>query len=148
MTVELRPVTLDNFRQVIKLQVHEAQTDFVAPNVYSVAESKFHPLWHPMAIVADDIPAGFIMWGRDDNDPHGQWWVIRLMVDAASQRQGYGRRAMELAIESMRADGAGVIFVSFVPGNDQGEVLYRRLGFEDTGLMEDGEIVYRLAFDS
>ncbi len=38
---EIRPVTKDNWRELIKLQVSEDQRRFVASNVHSIAESQF-----------------------------------------------------------------------------------------------------------
>jgi len=55
---EIRPVTKDNWRELIKLQVRDDQKGFVASNVKSIAESQFgfdepeHGHWdfHPFGI--------------------------------------------------------------------------------------------------
>ncbi|GAA3956062.1 hypothetical protein [Actinoplanes auranticolor] len=39
MTVELRPITAENFQDVIKLEVRPEQSAFVAPNVRGIAET-------------------------------------------------------------------------------------------------------------
>jgi diamine N-acetyltransferase len=41
--VHLRPVTLDNYRECIRLQVEDTQAEFVAPNARSLALSKTWP---------------------------------------------------------------------------------------------------------
>ncbi|HLF74624.1 MAG TPA: hypothetical protein VI524_09775 [Anaerolineales bacterium] len=38
---EVRPVTKDNWNELIELKVREDQTHFVASNLYSIAESQF-----------------------------------------------------------------------------------------------------------
>ena len=38
---EIRPVTKDNWRALIKLQVREDQRHFVASNLFSIAQSQF-----------------------------------------------------------------------------------------------------------
>ncbi|MCZ7544525.1 MAG: hypothetical protein M5R40_13845 [Anaerolineae bacterium] len=43
--------------------------------------------------------------------------------------------------------GCDAIYISFEPNNAAAERLYRSLGFADTGRVEGGEIVYRLALD-
>src|SRR5262245_38753883 len=41
MAVTLRPVTRENWRAVARLEVAEGQRQFVAPNVYSLAEAAY-----------------------------------------------------------------------------------------------------------
>ena len=59
MSVELRPVTAENWEALIKLQVREDQRGFVASNVYSIAEAQFgfedegHWDFYPFGVYAD-----------------------------------------------------------------------------------------------
>ncbi len=86
---------------------------------------------------------GFALTARDPKD--GRRWIVRLMVDKAHHRKGYGRRAMELVLDRFgRIDGCTEAWVSFVPGNDHAMKLYESLGFRPTGAVIDGELVYRL----
>jgi hypothetical protein len=39
--IELRPVAQDNWNTLIKLKVREDQKNFVASNLYSIAEAQF-----------------------------------------------------------------------------------------------------------
>jgi diamine N-acetyltransferase len=146
MMVELRPVTRDNLLAVTRLKVDAGQEHFVAPNVYSVAQSKVYPDWEPMGVYDGDDLVGFIMWGLDPDEAEPQWWIIRLMVDAQYQKKGYGRAAMQDALACLREKGARDVLVSFEPNNDVARSLYRSLGFADTGQVLHGEIVYRLEF--
>jgi len=38
---EIRPVTKENWKELIRLRVREDQTHFVASNLYWIAESQF-----------------------------------------------------------------------------------------------------------
>src|SRR6185503_11725706 len=108
---EIRPVTKDNWRQLIRLQVREDQRHFVASNLYSIAESQFgddfegHWDLHPFGIFDDgDEPVGFLMYGFNFEHPKQQAFIQRLMVDEKFQGKGYGRFAMKKVLEIFRAD--------------------------------------------
>ena len=59
--IELRDITADNWEDVANLKVAGDQQSFVAPNVYSIAESKFYPSVEIKAIHAGETLVGFIM---------------------------------------------------------------------------------------
>jgi diamine N-acetyltransferase len=61
MAVTLQDITMDNFRECIQLRVGEAQKDFVASNMYSLAEAQADKVSNPLAIYAGDEMVGFIM---------------------------------------------------------------------------------------
>jgi diamine N-acetyltransferase len=144
MTVQLRPVTRDNFEECCDLEVSEKQQDFVSSNVFSLAESKFYPEFIPMAIYAGDMMVGFLMYGRDDLDGELVWTLLRLMVDRRYQRKGYGRAALELFIEQMRLKpDCKALHATVMPGNDVAQSLYTSLGFVETDDVEDGDLVLR-----
>jgi diamine N-acetyltransferase len=144
MTVQLRPVTRDNFEECCDLEVSENQQDFVSPNVFSLAESKFYPEFIPLAIYAGDMMVGFLMYGRDDLDGELVWTLLRLMVDRRYQRKGYGRAALELFIEQMRLKpDCKALHATVMPGNDVAQNLYTSLGFVEMGDVEDGDLVLR-----
>jgi diamine N-acetyltransferase len=75
MSLEFRPVTRENWETLIDLKVREDQRDFVASNLYSIAESQFgfeeegHWDLFPYGIYADGKPVGFAMTGLNLNHP-------------------------------------------------------------------------------
>lgn len=143
-TIHLREVTLDNLSQVCDLQVAPQQEEFVAPNVYSIAEAYFarEVAWF-RAIYDGEQPVGFLML---NDDTHAQRYMLwRLMVAAEQQGKGYGRRAIELLLDYVRTrPGARELLTSYVPGEKDAGGFYRKLGFQDTGEQEAGEIIMRL----
>ena len=86
--IELREITADNWEQVANLKVHDDQQAFVAPNLYSIAESKFYPGVEIRAIYAHGELVGCIMWGPDPVHNPPEMWIWRFMIDA--KQQGYG----------------------------------------------------------
>ena len=146
MNITLQPVTKDNWRDVYRLSrtLTEQQQHFVAPNAYSMLEAIYgqHD-FKPWAVYADATVVGFLMTAYAEDDQ--QHWISRLMIGHDFQGKGYGRAVMQLAIEQFKAipDCTGV-YISFAPENEVARTLYSSLGFLDTGLLDDGEIVYRL----
>ena len=145
---EIRPVTKDNWRELIRLKVREDQTHFVASNVYSIAESQFgedfegHWDLYPFGIYDDEnAPVGFLMYGLNYDHPKQQAFIIRLMVDGNYQGKGFGRFGMEKMLEIFRLDErVRVVGISYEPENEGARKLYARLGFEETGKLIEGEV--------
>lgn len=146
MNIILSEISKENYLQSIKLRVHPDQEEFVAPNVYSIAQSKFYSSWKPTAVYNENEMVGFLMYGEDDiNEGDGTIWIIRLMIDEKFQGKGYGKAAMLKIIEHIKTNYRQTeIFVSFVPDNVAAKKLYESIGFEDTGRFEEGESVYKL----
>lgn len=145
--VRLRDVTADNWEEVVDLEVSDEQEDFVADNAYSLAESKFDPYVKPRAIYAGKRVVGFLMYEllESDGRPH-DYSIYRLMIDKRQQGKGYGRAALELAIDEIRQDRhVNRITISYVPGNPVSKRFYGSLGFQEVGLDEDGEMIAELA---
>lgn len=146
MNVELRDITSENWYACVRLKVAPDQEQFVASNVFSLAQSKFEPESVPLAVYDGDTMVGFVMYHPEDYELAKIWYIERLMVGQQYQGKGYGRAAMEALIARLKAiPGYTAILISFVPDNAAAQKLYASLGFEDTGEIEEGEVVYRLA---
>jgi diamine N-acetyltransferase len=141
--VSLREITPQNFEEIISLKVSESQKNFVASNLYSLAEACVFHNHRPLAIYAGETLAGFLMYTYVEE--RAQHWIFRLMIAETHQRRGYGREAMRLLIERMRAiPGCRQIYISYEPENNGARALYTSLGFRITGEYEGEEEVARL----
>ena len=137
--VSLREVNDDNVQAVIGLSVSPEQTDFVAPNVTSLAQAFATTNVWVRAVYADDDPVGFVMLSDDSDKPRYYLW--RFMIDQDHQRFGYGRQAMTLVHEYVRSRPSGDrIYLSYVPADGGPEPFYKSLGYEDTGRDHGGEL--------
>ena len=141
--IELREIDTGNLRAILRLKVAPSQEDFVAPNAVSIAQAYFHRdnAWF-RAIYDGDTPVGFVML---DDKPHvPSYWLWRFMIDAAHQRKGYGRQALELVFAHVKARPAATeIFTSCVDKPGGPGSFYEGLGFAYTGAIDEGERVLR-----
>jgi diamine N-acetyltransferase len=138
--IELREITMENFRECIKLEVGDHQRMFVASNMYSLAEAKADGVSNPLAIYAEDQMVGFIMYCFDPELNLG--YIDRLMVGADYQARGYGRAAMIEVIKRLQnTPSCQRIRTSFHPENEVADNLYTSLGFRKTGEIDEGEVV-------
>jgi diamine N-acetyltransferase len=154
--VSLCEITKENLRDYLRLKVAPPQEGFVAPNAVSIAQAHFHPEAWFRGIAAGGTAAGFAMledWGQCPESAPGDWrrepyvGLWRFMIDQRWQSMGFGAQALRLLIDHARAvPGTRAMLLSFVEGEGSPEAFYRRLGFERTGEVIDGEHVMRLAF--
>lgn len=143
--VQLRDVCRKNWVACAKLELPPDQAGFVAPNVYSIAESKFEPHYCPRAIYAEEDLVGFLMYCAETDPPDPQlYWLFRFMIVKPHQKRGFGRQALQLAIGEMRALGAERIRTMHKPKNEVAAKLYQSAGFQRIGVLDDGDIELEL----
>ncbi len=142
--ITLKKVDEDNFRKVVGIKLNEEQSKFVATNVYSIAQAWIYPeVARPFAIYNDEEVIGFMMIDWDEKEREAGIW--RFMIAEEHQNKGYGRRAMECALNTIKESNKfDYVYLDYVPGNDAGKHLYESLGFKETGEIEEGEIVMKL----
>lgn len=144
MEIALKDVTRENFDAIIALEVAESQYNYVADNLYSIAESKFHPTYQPRAIYCDGDVVGFLMYESFDHDDRPpEYNIFRLMVDRNHQGRGIGHKAMQCVLDEIRAKGPFErITICYVPTNQVARDFYASLGFTETELSEaTGEVI-------
>lgn len=141
--VSLREICGDTVRTICDLCVTEHQRQFVAPNAVSIAQAYFSDKAWFRAIYAGETPVGFLMLYDDPEKP--EYFLWRFMIDARYQGMGFGRRALELLIEHVRArPAASELFTSVHQAEGGPQGFYESLGFALTGGFEEGEAVLRL----
>lgn len=154
--LRLEKINEKNVWKILKLKVSDEQKDFVAPNDLSIIEAYVaitnngHAF--PFGIFDDDIPVGFLMIGYDavdssENPPqiaYGNYCIWRLMIDEKYQNKGYGRKAINLALDFIRTFPCGkaeYCYLSYEPDNEKAKKLYADFGFVENGEMDDDEAV-------
>jgi diamine N-acetyltransferase len=153
LPVTLREITADTLSAVLALEVAPEQRQFVAANARSIAQAHFEPAAWFRAVYAGDEPVGFAMLydptRASTPEMPGVCGLWRLMIDARHQRKGYGAIVLRQLIVHARAlPGVTAFRVSYVPGDGDAGVFYRRHGFRDTGAVDDGEVVLELDFSA
>ncbi len=143
--ITLKEVTRNNFDDVIKLSVFDEQKDFVADNLYSLAQAKAMPECVPFAVYNDNDLVGYVMYCLDFEDK--EYWICRLMIDKKFQKKGYGRATMQCVLSLLMKDREhNKVYLSFEPENLIAKKLYEQLGFVADGRVIEGEIVYYLEY--
>ena len=148
---EIRPVTSENWEALIALKVRDDQKNFVASNLYSIAQAQFgdeykgHWDLFPYGIYAAEVPVGFLMYAYKFDHPNHQAFITRLMIDEKYQGKGYGRFGMKKMLEIFQADERiKTVGISYEPENEGAKKLYASLGFVETGEVEDEETIAEL----
>ena len=143
LAVELKEVTIDNFEDVVDLELDEGQKDYLPDNTYSIAESKLFPTYQPRAIYSNGKVVGFLMYKSAADEGHpDEYEIFRFMIDRRYQRTGVGRKAMELAINEIKSNcNVKLIEVCYALTNTVAKAFYGSYGFEEVGINSDGEIV-------
>lgn len=148
MMLYLQTITKDNWLDALSLRVRKDQVDFVAPNVFSLAELNFLENFHAKGIYHEDEMIGFALYGIDEEDQ--AYWIYRMMIDQNHQGKGYGTKGIHLIIEDIKKikeDHHQTITLSYEPENEHAKKLYDKLGFKEIeGLFSDGEQVSRFQF--
>jgi GNAT superfamily N-acetyltransferase len=149
--VTLRELTDGNRDAVLALKVAPAQQRFVGTVDGALLDAAEIPEGNPWyrAIYAGDEPVGFIMlsWNVIPRPPRiiGPWFLWKLIIDERRQRHGYGREAMRLVADIVRAEGGTELLTSYAQGDGEPGPFYRSIGFKPTGeLDENGEIILGL----
>ena len=159
--ITLEKITYKNYIKVIwGLKVSKHQKNFVASNNNSLAEACVAitngGVALPFAICKNKKPIGFLMIGyglsEDDDlekeDPlfvemaRKSYCVWRFMIDKRYQGKGYGRKAMELALDYIRTFPCGkadTCWLSYEPENEVAKKLYASFGFIEQPQFYKGE---------
>jgi diamine N-acetyltransferase len=74
----------------------------------------------------------------------GPWFLWRLLIDERFQGRGFGRGALRLVVELIRAEGATELLTSYQPGDGEPWPFYEKFGFVPTGEIDGTEVVLRL----
>ena len=146
MKITLEAVTQQNYQAVCELEVKEAQKYYVASNLWSIVESKFHPEYVSRAICLDQVPVGLLMWVPETTQKMSIW---RFMVGQQHQQQGIGRVALNLALAEIRQTaGLSQIEICYHPENPVAKDFYASFGFVEIGMdAEDEDMLAMIQLD-
>ena len=141
--VELRKINKDNYTECLQLEVSDEQKNFVASNVFSLAQAwVFYETAYPLAIYADDIMVGFALYGPEESENGMIMQIDRFMIDKRFQGKGYGKLAFAKLIEIIKTNFTyKEIYISHIPENIVAEKLYIGFGFIKTGEFSGDECI-------
>jgi len=153
---KLKKINRKNVGEILKLEVFDNQKRFVAPNNISIIEAYLAITENndvfTFGIYNDDAPVGFLMIGFDVNSDDegapkiakGNYNIWRFMIDKKFQGKGFGKKAMNLALEFINTFPCGIAkycWLSYESDNDVARQLYQSVGFLETDEKDGEEIV-------
>ncbi len=157
--LRLEKVTGKNVWDILNLSVEDSQKDFVASNDISIIEAYTSITGNgyafPFGVFDDNTLVGFLMVGFDIDDywddapevAKGNYNLWRLMIDKNNQHKGYGKRAVQLALDFIKTFPCGKAkhcWLSYEPENIVTKRLYGSFGFIETGEMDGEELIAAL----
>ena len=83
-------------------------------------------------------------WDKAPAIAQNNYDLRRLMIDAKFQGRGYGKEALNLALEFIRTFPCGkaeFCWLSYEPENKAARNLYRTFGFVETGEKDGEEVI-------
>ena len=152
--VHLEELNKYNVWDVLDLTVKKEQERFLASNEWSLVHAyvgnKTEGAVYPFGIFDDDKAVGFLMIAYDYaevcNDPdapeisRNNYFLWRLMIDEEEQGKGYGRKAVELALEFVKTfphGKADYCWLCYDKNNEVARHLYLSMGFQEIGEQDD-----------
>ena len=154
--LKLKNINRNNVAEILKLEVFDKQKSFVATNNSSIIEAYIAITEDndvfTFGIYKDETPIGFLMIGYDVNSDDegapkiakGNYNIWRLMIDKKFQGKGYGKKAIDLALEFVNTFPCGpakYCWISYESDNDVARQLYKSVGFVETDEKDGEEIV-------
>lgn len=146
--IYIEKVNKKTFFPVIDMKVSQEQEQFVASNIMSLAQAwLYHENARPLVIMNDDEPVGFMMLDWDEKEKTVGIW--RMMIDIKHQGKGYGKHALQAIIDQVKKENKfDKMYLSIIPENEVARKLYKSLGFNETGEIDDGEEIMVLPLNN
>ena len=146
--IERREITRDTVDAILRLKVRDDQPGMVAPNSVTLAQVAYEqPGSYVWGLWNGDTPVGLIAminpneypWPEDGDDT-GAAYVWRLMIDGDHQGKGFGRAAIDQAIDITKSWNLPRLCLTAVEKDGSAIPFYEHLGFSRTGRIVDGEV--------
>ncbi|MDD6856205.1 MAG: GNAT family N-acetyltransferase [Oscillospiraceae bacterium] len=142
MAVTLKCITEDNFLDAFHLKLRKDQEEFVSHPIRSLAQAYvYRNQCQPFGIYQDEEMVGYVMVIYDYDVPEYDIW--HMMIDEARQGRGYGKEALKRVLEYIATKPFGEsnrVVLTCNQQNIPGLRLYRSLGFQETGNVDEDEI--------
>jgi len=140
--ITLQKVDESNFLACFALELGPGQEEFVSHPIRSLAQAYvYYRQCTPFAVCCNGDIVGYLMVIYDYDEKAYNIW--HLMIDVRHQGKGYGRAAMELAIDRIRTKPFGPsdrVLLTVDPENTIAYRLYQALGFTETGRSDEDEV--------
>jgi len=139
--ISLQEVDRENYEDCLTLELEPCQKGNLTSNAVSIAQSKFETHFRIRAICKQGEVIGFLAYCRDDEPGVVDlYWLFRFMFDKAHQGKGYAQEALTLLVDEIKELGGKRLQTMHKPGNSNAGSAYRKFGFKEIGVLDDGDI--------
>ncbi|WP_211749863.1 GNAT family N-acetyltransferase [Paenibacillus sp. Marseille-Q4541] len=131
MNISLREVTEDNKKDILQIQVKEAQSGYIETVEDCLAEAAVCRMYKPVGLYLGELLVGFAMYGFfPEEGKQGRAWMDRLVIDASYQGQGLGTVMLEALIEKLISEyDCEQVYLSVYEDNVVAIRMYEKAGF-------------------
>jgi diamine N-acetyltransferase len=148
--LRLEELSADNALAANSLELRPGQEQFLTPITYENADASIDHTntWSRVVLLGDQV-VGFVRAYFDSENPHDELrcCVWRVNVAADAQGKGVGRFAIDAVRREALARGFHTLTVAWHEGDLGPGDFFHRLGFQDTGITEYGDVVGSLTLD-
>ena len=147
-----RPVTQENWRTALALDVHPELREFTPTVAISLAKAYIQPegvVYDPIALYAGKTMVGFYSFIYNPDDLRFIY-LGGFLIDKQYQRRGYGRAALVDFLNTVKRNypQCSEVLLTVHPQNQVAQRLYQSVGFVKANYAIDGEEVMRLIIKS
>ncbi|SFN84296.1 diamine N-acetyltransferase [Pseudobutyrivibrio sp. UC1225] len=140
--INLRKITEENFIDAFNLHLAAGQDKYVSHPIRSLAQAYvYRNQCQPFGIYDGNVMVGYVMVIYDYDIPEYDIW--HMMIDEKYQGKGYGKAALEQVMSYIGTKPFGDsnrVTLTCNKENKLALALYKNLGFEETGVVDDDEI--------
>ena len=146
--IKIKPVDKNNWKACVKLSLLPEQQSNLAPNAYTIAESKFEAHHHVRAIYNDNEVVGMLSYCYEDDPVDTElYWLFRFMFDKNHQGKGFASKAIDLVVEEVLLLGGQCLRTMCKPTNKVAAKVYQGFGFKQIGNLDDGDVLFEMKLD-
>lgn len=132
MRYQLKPITQENWRTAITLEVAPHQQGLIEDNPTSLLEANYDPNteWTPIGLYVDHQMVGFAMIGQEKKVDNAIWFD-RFMIDHRQQKQGYGHALFRSVLTYLKDHYKSVdtVYLNVRKENQKAFPFYESFGF-------------------
>ena len=146
--IRIKAVDAQNLLDVCRMTTNQdcigtAVEGYCCCNAIFIAKAKYNSEMHPNAIYNNNVPIGFFMFQRAENQADTAT-ICRFMVDDRFQQKGLEEKALEHILKGLKIQGVKKVVFIINSTNGNAKNLSLSFGFQFTGKMEHGEYYYAL----
>lgn len=145
VTIQLIPVSAQRFPAWLERSRNEYASDLIATGespqeAHRRASESLEASFPENSPTADNavfdvadktgVIVGYLWVGTDSSEDSRFWWVWDIVVDEEHRGKGLGRKAMKLAEDYARSQGAHTLGLSVFGFNHGARGLYESMGYE------------------